>query len=60
MVRTTSNDCLSSKSKENSSPTRRVRFKFDETQPTNDIDDEKRFSVHRTEYQIPIQKGKNH
>lgn len=60
MIRTTSNDCLTSKSKENSSPIRRVRFKFDEnhhTQSSDDLREPKKFSVHRVEYQIPIQKG---
>jgi hypothetical protein len=63
-----SNDFSISKTIELQSPSRRVRFKFDEkdkngdnneqhTYSSDDIRLPKKYSIHRVEYQIPIHQG---
>ncbi|CAF4501434.1 unnamed protein product [Rotaria sp. Silwood1] len=66
LTSTSSNDCSTSKTTRLSSPTRRVRFKFDDNDKNgDDFNDEqirssdvirfpKNYSTHRVEFQIPI------
>jgi hypothetical protein len=58
-----SNDVSILKTTESSSPTRRVRFKFDENDKngniysSDDIRFPKKYSIHRVEFQIPVRQG---
>ena len=56
---TSSKDFAVCKPVELSSPTRRVRFQFDKNDKHEQNDDRsaKKYSTHRVEFQIPIQKG---